>query len=311
MEYIQLKNTDLFASRLCMGCCPMGQYDWGITNEEDFIEAIHTALDLGVNFFDTADTYGLGQSELTLAKGLRTHRSEVIIQTKFGVIAGQGKTRFDNSPQYIRKALDNSLRRLKTDYIDLYVIHYYDYSTPVSEIFCELEKQKEAGKIRHFGISNVPLKDMEDWAPFSGKIVTAQYEFSLACRLNEPEIKTAEKVLGCTPMTWGSLGQGILTGKYDKNVSFGSNDRRRKEIYKNFHGEKLASNLKIVEYLSKAASVHQKTCASASIRFILDYLENSVAIVGAKNAHQMKENVSCMDWHLDEMEMTVLNGLSL
>ena len=104
MEYLQLNHSDLTVSRFCMGGCPMGGFDWGETNQQDFIKAIHTALAEGVTFFDTADTYGLGQSEKTLAKGLGCHRKDVVIQTKFGVRAGNGKTVIDNSPEWIREA---------------------------------------------------------------------------------------------------------------------------------------------------------------------------------------------------------------
>ena len=147
MEYLRLNNSDLTVSRFCMGGCPMGGFDWGETNQKDFIEAIQTALAEGVTFFDTADTYGLGQSERTLAKGLGNHRKDVVIQTKFGVRVGNGKTIIDNSPAWIQEALDRSLKRLNTDYIDLYVVHYWDQKTPPEEIVAELERQKAAGKI--------------------------------------------------------------------------------------------------------------------------------------------------------------------
>lgn len=104
----------------------MGGYGWGSVREDELLAAIHAALDVGVNFFDTADTYGLGQSERTLAKGLGTHRKAAVIETKFGVRAGNGQTFYDNSPEYIRKALEGSLRRLNTDYVDVYTIHYRD-----------------------------------------------------------------------------------------------------------------------------------------------------------------------------------------
>lgn len=310
MEYVTINNTDLTVSKLCMGGCPMGGYDWGETHEEDFVEAIHTAFESGVNFFDTADTYGLGRSELTLAKGLGSHRKEVIIQTKFGVKAGRGKTIIDNSPEYIREALENSLRRLSTDYIDIFVVHYWDQITPVDEIVGELERQRDTGKIRYFGISNIYMDEKESWIPYNGKFATAQYEFSLACRKHENEIRMAKSRIGATPMTWGSLGQGILTGKYDANSKFGNNDRRRRDVYVNFHGEKLTQNLRIVDRLREIAQDHNKSCAATAIRFILDYLEDAVVITGVKNANQMKSNLSAMEWNLSEAEIEVLNSIS-
>ena len=122
MEYIQLKNSDLTVSRFCLGGCPMGGYGLGDVQNQELLDAVHQALDQGVNFFDTADTYGLGESEKTLAQGLGSHRKEVVIASKFGVRTGNGKTVYDNSPAYIQQALENSLRRLNTDYIDLYIM---------------------------------------------------------------------------------------------------------------------------------------------------------------------------------------------
>ena len=133
MEYITLNNSDLKVSRLCMGGCPMGGYGWGDVQEQELIDAIHCAVDNGINFFDTADTYGLGQSEKTLAKGLGSKRKDVIIESKFGVRFGKGGTTYDNSPAYIQECLEGTLQRLGTDYIDVYVVHYRDGKTPIDK----------------------------------------------------------------------------------------------------------------------------------------------------------------------------------
>ena len=123
MEYITLKNSDLKVSRLCMGGCPMGGYGWGDVQEQELTDAVHTCLDKGINFFDTSDTYGLGQSERTLSKALGEHRKDVIIQTKFGVRYANGGSTYDNSPAYIEEALEKSLKNLNTDYVDVYLLH--------------------------------------------------------------------------------------------------------------------------------------------------------------------------------------------
>ena len=311
MEYLQLNHSDLTVSRFCMGGCPMGGFDWGETNQQDFIKAIHTALAKGVTFFDTADTYGLGQSEKTLAKGLGCHRKDVVIQTKFGVRAGNGKTVIDNSPEWIREALDRSLKRLNTDYIDLYVVHYWDRITPPEAIIDELERQKAAGKIRYFGLSNVKSNELPQCVPYKGQFVTAQHEFSLCCRDREGEIRLMEAEMDTTPMTWGSLGQGMLTGKYDETVTFPDNDRRRKEVYVNFHGDKLKRNLRIVKTLRQVAMNHNVSCAAAAIRFIIDYMPTAIPITGIKNAEQMKDNLRSLDWHLSPEEINLLNNVSL
>ena len=145
MEYISLQNSDLNVSRICMGGCPMGQYGWGRVDEKKLIRAVEQALEEGVNFFDTADTYGLGTSEKTLAKALGSKRQEAVIADKFGVRVENGHTFYDNSPEWIEQALEGSLKRLNTDYIDLYQIHYRDNKTPIGEVVETLERMKEKG----------------------------------------------------------------------------------------------------------------------------------------------------------------------
>lgn len=310
MEYIKLKNSDITVSRLCMGGCPMGGHGWGNVQEADLIEAVHTALDNGITFFDTADTYGLGQSELTLGKALGNHRKEVVIATKFGVRVGNGKTTYDNSPQWIREALKGSLERLGTDYIDLYQVHYRDGVTPISEVVETLEELKSKGLIREYGLSNMYLKDSEELKGYEGRFVSFQNEYSLACRKHEEDISGLSEAFGMTPLTWGSLGQGILTGKYDKNTVFESNDRRSREIYVNFHGEKLLRNLEIVEVMKGIAAKYEKSVPSVAIRFILDKLNDSVVIAGAKNKGQIISNTEAMDWNLSQEDIYLLDNIS-
>ena len=311
MEYLTLRNSDLKVSRICVGGCPMGGYNWGDTRENDFIDAIHTALDLGVNFFDTADTYGLGQSEKTLAKGLGPNRHKVVIQTKFGVKAEKGRsTVIDNSPSYLRKALEDSLRRLNTDYVDIYVVHYWDQQTHPEEIVAEMDRQKQAGKIRYYGLSNARPEAVALCRPFQGKFVTSQHEFSLCCRKWEAEIRQTVDAMNVTPLTWGSLGQGILSGKYDENSTFGENDRRRREVYTNFHGEKLRHNLEIVKVLREIAASHGKSCSATATRFILDFFPEGIPIVGIKNPKQILDIAQSQDWQLTLGEMTRLNRIS-
>lgn len=311
MEYITLQNTDLRVSRFCMGGCPMGGYGWGSVQESELLDAIHAALDAGVNFFDTADTYGLGQSERTLAKGLGSRRRDVVIESKFGVRVGGGKTVYDNSPEYIQQALEESLRRLNTDYIDVYLIHYRDGKTPIADVVGKLEELKAAGKLRYYGLSNIHGDGLEELLPYAGRFACCQDELSLACRKNEDDLRAVQSRLRATPMTWGSLGQGILTGKYNReNVCFGADDRRSREIYVNFHGEKLEQNLRIVEALKKIAANCEKSVAACAIRWILDTLPESVVIAGVKRPAQLSANVEAMGWTLNEEELRELNEVS-
>lgn len=310
MEYITLNNSDLKVSRLCMGGCPMGAYGWGNVQECELIDAVHSAMDNGITFFDTADTYGLGQSEITLSKALGAKRNEVVIADKFGVCVGNGKTFYDNSPDYIKNALDRSLKRLNTDYIDLYQVHYRDNITPLSVVIETLDELKKSGKIRYYGLSNIQETDFEEIKSFVGQIVSVQDEYSLACRKNESILLKLSQEYSMSPLTWGSLGQGILTGKYDKTTVFGSDDRRSRDIYVNFHGDKLVKNLEIVEVMKKIANVHNKPIPSVAIRYILDKLRNSVVLVGAKRSAQIIDNIEGTDWSLSDEELMLLDYVS-
>lgn len=295
-----------------MGGCPLGGYGWGNVEEKNLISSIKTALDSGINFFDTADTYGLGNSERLLGKALGSERKNVIIQDKFGVRACAGKpTVYDNSREYIIKACDESLMRLNTDYIDIYAIHYRDGKTPLGDVVDTLEYLKKCGKIRYFGLSNIHGENEAELIEYKDKFVTFQDEYSLACRKNEKEMFKFRDEYGFSPLTWGSLGQGILTGKYNEsNVNFGSDDRRSRDIYVNFHGEKLKQNLKIVEVLKQIAAEHNKPVSSVAIRFILDYIKDSGVLVGIKSPAQVLQNVEALGWHISTDEINSLLKVS-
>ena len=310
MEYITLKHSGLKVSRLCLGGCPMGGYGWGEVDEQLLIDAVHTALDLGVTFFDTADTYGLGQSEKTLSKAIGANRNKVVIASKFGVRVENGRTFYDNSPEYIEKAVAASLDRLQTDYIDLYQIHYRDGKTPLPVVAEKLEELKRRGLIRAYGLSNIYKSDIDEIRSLADRFVSFQNEYSLACRKHEADIREISETLDLTLMTWGSLGQGILSGKYDRSCTFAQNDRRSRDIYVNFHGEKLEQNLRIVDVLREISAETGRDIPSVAIRFILDYLPESVVLAGAKKPSQVRSNAGALDWRLTQEQVDRLLAVS-
>jgi myo-inositol catabolism protein IolS len=310
MEFTILKNSDLKVSRLCFGGCPMGGYGWGEVSRNELIRAVNEAIDSGINFFDSADIYGLGEGEKSLGEALSVRRNKAIIATKFGVRVENGKTFYDNSPEWIKKAVEQSLKRLKTDYIDLYQVHYRDDRTPINEVIETLEMLKMRGVIRYYGLSNIHQKDIEDLQEHIGKFVSFQDEYSLASRKNEDDMFVLADKLKLTPVTWGSLGQGILTGKYDINSIFGANDRRSREIYDNFYGDKLIHNLEIVKVMKEISGEIDKSIPAIAIRWILDYIENSVAITGIKNIKQLQSNISALGWNLNKVHLVTLDKVS-
>ena len=310
METIQLKGIDLPVSRLCTGGCPAGEYGWGNVDHAQIEGAIRHAYELGVNFFDTADTYGLGRSECNMGTVLHDVRSRVVLATKFGVRVEGGKTFYDNSPAYIEKALGDSLRRLQTDYIDLYQIHYLDGVTPVEEMMEALIRHQQAGKIRAIGLSNVNAEQAAAFAPWADSIASFQNHFSLAHRDSEADMRAISSQMHIAALTWGSLGQGILTGKYGADVHFESNDRRSRTIYDNFYGDKLTKNLAIVEVMRPIAQRHQVTVSAVAVRWILDQLPGSVVIAGMKSPAQAEGNALALTFRLDPDEVAALEEVS-
>lgn len=288
----------------------MGGHGWGQVSRDELIKAVHVAVDHGLTFFDTADTYGLGEGERTLAEALGTRRSQAVIATKFGVRVEQGRTFYDNSPEWIRSALQGSLGRLQTDYIDIYQIHYRDNVTPLESVFETLVRLRDQGLVRYFGLSNITAKDKEELAGFHGQFVSFQNELSLAKRDNQETIVALAQELKLSPLTWGSLGQGVLTGKYGSDSNFGADDRRSRVAYSNFHGDKYARNLRIVDSLRQIAHEVDKPIPAVAIRWILDSLPTSVAIAGIKNVTQLEANLASLEWSLSDDQMALLNSVS-
>lgn len=183
--------------------------------------------------------------------------------------------------------------------------------TPISAVVEALDRLKKKGYIRYYGLSNIHNEDIAEFMPYVGKFVSFQDEYSLACRKNETDMFNISDKIRVNPLTWGSLGQGILTGKYTKdNVNFKSDDRRSRDIYVNFHGDKLMKNLEIVEVMKQIAAKYDKPVSAVAIRFILDYLPESAVLCGAKRPDQVLGNVKSTGWNLDESDLKILDEVS-
>lgn len=310
MDRIQLKGISMPVTRLCAGGCPAGEYGWGNVDHRQIEGAIRRAFELGINFFDTADTYGLGRSEQNMGEVLHDVRDRVVIATKFGVRVENGKTFYDNSPAYIDKALERSLKNLRTDYVDLYQIHYLDGVTPVDALMEALLRHKRAGRIRAIGLSNITPEQAAAFAPYAQEIASFQNHYSLAHCDGETDMLSISQTLAAVPLTWGSLGQGILTGKYGSDVHFEANDRRSRAVYDNFYGEKLQKNLHIVDAMRPIAESHGVPVAAVAVRFILDHLPNSVVIAGMKSPAQAESNALALTFRLTPEEIETLEAVS-
>jgi myo-inositol catabolism protein IolS len=309
MEYLKLKYTDLIVSRWGFGCAALGGFGWGIVNETDLFESVYTAMDLGVNFFDTADIYGLGKSEENLGKLLYGKRNQFIIASKFGVRRNNNMTYYDNSAKYLDSALEHSLKRLKTDYIDIYQLHYWDEKTPLEVIFEKLERFKEQGKIRYYGVTNLQFENFPN--PCPENLITYSLEFSLANRQSETQILAIKEQTSKSFLAWGSLGQGILTGKYTLESTYQANDRRQTLAFKNFHGSELTRNLNIVGLINDIQTNYfNKSSSQIALRWIMDYLGFGVILVGSKSKAQSISNAGAFGWCLSEEDIHLLDKYS-
>lgn len=190
------------------GGCPAGEYGWGQVDHDQIEGALRRAFECGVNFFDTADTYGLGRSESNIGQALRDVRDRVVIASKFGVRVENGRTFYDNSPAYIERALAASLKRLNTDYIDLYQVHYLDGVTPVDEMMEALLRHKRAGRIRAVGLSNVTPAQAAAFSPYRDEVASFQNHYSLAHRDDEAAMLETARPAGCRAAHLGQSGAG-------------------------------------------------------------------------------------------------------
>lgn len=304
METIELGDTGQFISRLGMGGSPISGHGWGKVDEAESIAAIHRAVDLGVNFFDTADVYGLGYSERLLARALGQKRHKVVIATKFGVRwSDNSKPWRDISPAYLRKALDDSLERLQIDCIPLYYVHWPDGNTRIADTIAELVRCREEGKIRWIGLSNFSAEQICEAASVTS-VQSLQVQFSLLDRLKVAELLPLARQLKATLITWGSLAEGLLTGKYDTRSTFTADDRRSR--YDNFQGATFAENLRLVESLRQMANTLGRTSAQLALRWLLDTPGVGCALFGAKRPAQVEENAQAVGWRLSASEYQAL-----
>jgi myo-inositol catabolism protein IolS len=313
VEYINLSKSDLKVSRICFGGEQLGGFALGKYNVNDTITTARFAIDKGINFFDTADCYNLGKSEENLAKAtLGVSREKLILSTKFGVRLNNNSNNsnrvfHDNTSKWLDIALSNSLRRLKTDYIDLYQIHYWDKVTPLEETFKQLERKCEKGIIRYYGVSNMGVlsKYVKDFP----NLISFSNEISLVNRTHDTNIISNNK-RGLSLLAFGVLGQGVLSGKYTQESIFGKNDRRGSKKYINFHGDKFEENIKLIKEIEKSIIGQRNiTMSQIAINWILEKYEHSVVIAGMKNNIQLDDNLNVFNWKLTLKENQLLNSL--
>ncbi|MEO8680301.1 MAG: aldo/keto reductase [Vicinamibacterales bacterium] len=290
---------------MALGCEPLGGTDWGAVDEAAAMDAVVRALDRGITFFDTADVYGLGRSETLLSKALGSRRHDVVIASKGGVRwsspspGTRASTSRDASPQYLVEAIESSLTRLRLDCLPLYYVHWPDPATPIDDTMAALDRARTQGKIRHVGVSNFSASQIEA-AHACIPLAAVQMEYSLLRRTADTELLPTCRRLGLGVVAFGALAQGLLTGKYGAASRFGKNDRRGRLPH--FHGAGLHRALEHVVAVRHSAETGGRTPAQIAIRWVLETPGIACAIVGAKNAAQVEDNVAACAWAMDRPE---------
>jgi len=307
MRYNTIEGLDIKPSCLGLGCWQLGGHGWGKVSEREMVKGIYKALNSGINFFDTAPIYGLGRSEKVLGKTLHIERKNVIIATKVGLVWEKSNTfrKFtDNSPTNINREIDMSLKRLKTDYIDLYQIHWPDPNTPTEDTLHAMEKLKDSGKIRCIGCCNFSLELLKECLKYA-EIKTIQIPYNLIDRKVEKDLLPFCRKNNIRVLAYSSIAKGLLTGKYNKNTKFGEDDHRSRHKY--FHGEDFLKNLKILEKVEVIAKKLDKLPAQIALRWVLENPCVTTALVGIKNVAQVEENVVSADFEISKEDMEFLN----
>lgn len=311
MEQIGIESLGQNVGRIGFGCSPLGEHGWGPVDRREMTYAIHLALDQGINLFDISDVYGLGRAEESLGNALVEKRQKAVIVGKFGVRVEQPRgTFYDTSPRWIESALDNSLRRLRTDTIDIYMMHYWDERTPIDDVFDCLEKVRSAGKIRAYGFTNVnPSALFEKASSAAASNATAfGLQYNLLDRHFEGLILRAIKKHKLTFLSWGSLAEGLLTGKFGYPLSLPPDDRRRR--YRNFVGDRFTENLRLLDTIKRVAASINQSLSAVALRWILDQIPRSVALVGMKSRANVQSALDSSGWLLSGEAKLQLDSLT-
>jgi len=290
MQKRKLGNSDLEVSALGLGCMGMSFSYGPPADRQEMISLIRSAVERGINFFDTAEVYGPYTNEELVGDGLRPVRDKVVIATKFGfdIVPGQKMHGVKSSPEQIKKAVEGSLKRLKIDTIDLLYQHRVDTSVPIEEVAGTVKELIQEGKVKHFGMSEASANTIRR-AHAVQPVTAVQSEYSLWWRRPEAEVLPMLEELGIGFVPYSPLGRGFLTGKMDENTKFEDSDFRK--IIPRFTAEAMKANQVLVDLLRKIGNQKNATPAQIALAWLLAQKPWIVPIPGTTKLHRLDENI--------------------
>jgi aryl-alcohol dehydrogenase-like predicted oxidoreductase len=303
-QTVTLGNSNLNINRLGLGCMGMSEF-YGSFDESESIQTLHKSIDLGVNFFDTADMYASGANEQLLGKAFKGRWNELVLATKFGVMRGPSGEwlGLNGQPEYIMKACEQSLLNLGTEAIDLYYMHRQAPDVEIEVIVGAMSELVKQGKVKYLGLSEVNAETIRR-AHKVHPISAIQSEYSLWSREPEQEVFELCKELDITFVSYSPLGRGFLTGAYKSRADFEAGDFRL--VNPRFTEEAFKENIRFVEVIDELARKKEVTKAQIALGWILSQNDQVTAIPGTRKVHRLEENLGAYQVDLSKAELELI-----
>lgn len=304
MEKRELGKSGLVTSKMGFGCMGLNYHRGVAKDRNEMIKVVREAIDAGITMFDTAAVYGPYTNEELVGDALVGYRDKVQIATKGGFKIDGLNNELDSRPESLRKQLEDSLKRLKTDYIDLYYIHRVDPNVPIEDVAMAMKQFKKEGLIKHWGLSEAGVETIRR-AHKVEPLAAVEYEYSMWWREIEKDVLPVLEELGIGLVAYSPLGRGFLTGKLDKNTTFGENDNRAD--LPRFTKEAMAANQVVIDYINELATAKNATAAQIALAWVMAQKPWIVPIPGTTKIFRIHENIKAANIKFSDEEMKTIN----